>query len=124
MIENVVLVALVLLICVVTDVALLIIVKLLPLYYPSELKTSRWEAGNPPIKYPKFVLPMQYLGFMFMFMAAEPIIVVLLILSAYPSQDFVVLTLVVLLLLLSAIYVGYRTSLEIAGLKPEYGGRR
>jgi len=50
-------------------------------------------------------------------MAAEPIIVVLLLLSAYPSLDFIVLMLMVLLLLLPAIGVGYKASLEIAGLK-------
>ena len=117
MIENVVLIGLVLLVCVATDFALLIIIKILPMYYPSEVKMSRWEAGNLPIKYPKFTLPMQYFGFMFMFMAAEPIIVVLLLLSAYPSLDFIVLMLLVLLLLLPAIGVGYKVSLEIAGLK-------
>ncbi len=124
MIENVVLIGIVLAVCVLTDVALLLLVKILPMYYPSDLKVSRWEAGNIPIRHPKFTLPMQYLGFMFMFMAAEPIIVLLLLLSAYPSMEFIALMLMVLLLLLPAIYVGYKASLDIAGIGAGHQKRR
>ncbi len=116
MIENVVLIGVVLAVCVLTDVALLLLVKILPMYYPSDLKVSRWESGNLPIKHPKFTLPMQYFGFMFMFMAAEPIIVLLLLLSAYPSMEFIALMLMVLLLLLPAIYVGYKAAIEMADI--------
>ncbi len=116
MIENVVLIGVVLAVCVLTDVSLLLLIKILPVYYPSDLKESRWESGNLPIQHPKFTLPMQYFGFMFMFMAAEPVIVLLLLLSAYPSLEFIAVMLVVLLLLLPTIYVGYKAALEVADI--------
>lgn len=116
MIENNVLVVGVLIfICLLVDGVLLILIKILPRYSPTEVKMSRWEAGNIPIKFPKYTLPMQYFGFMFMFMAVEPIIVLLLIFSAFPTVNFLILLLFSFLFLLPAIYAGYRmmiTSLE------------
>ena len=114
MLENAVVVGLVLLVCVLMDIVLLILSKIWPIYHPSEVKMSRWEAGNIPIRLPKYTLPMQYFGFMFMFMAAEPILVILLLFSAYPSVNFYLVLLLSLLLLLPAIYVGYKISLEMA----------
>ena len=114
MIENVLIIAVLVLICVAVDGILLLLVKVLPRYNLTEIKTMRWEAGNPPLKFQKFTLPMQYFGYMFLFMAAEPIVVILLLFSAYPSLSFTVLLLLTLLLLLPALYVGYKMTLEMA----------
>jgi len=115
MIENALIVVLLFAVCIVMDIALLIISKILPMYYPSEVKQSRWESGNLPIKNQKFVLPMQYFGYMFMFMAAEPILVVLFLFSAYPRvPNFIIMLLLSLLLLVPAVYVGYQVSNEMA----------
>ncbi len=115
MIENALVVVLLFVVCIVMDIALLILSKILPMYYPSEVKQSRWESGNLPIKNQKFVLPMQYFGYMFMFMAAEPILVVLFLFSAYPrAPNFIIMLLLSLLLLVPAVYVGYKVSVEMA----------
>ncbi len=114
MIEAVLVIAVLILVCLLTDGALLIIMKILPRYNPTEIKMSRWEAGNIPIKYPKYTLPMQYFGFMFMFMAVEPIIVIVLLFSAYPGPWFLALLLLSFLLLLPAIYVGYKIAMEMS----------
>jgi NADH:ubiquinone oxidoreductase subunit 3 (subunit A) len=115
MIEAILLIVVIVLICVVTDGLLLVLVKLLPRYDLTEIKTMRWEAGNPPMKNPKYALPMQYFGYMFLFMAAEPIVVILFLLAACPGFNFTVLLLLSLLLLLPTIYVGYK----IAGVMSE-----
>ena len=114
MIENVLIIAVLVVICVLVDGVLLLLVKVLPRYNLTEIKTMRWEAGNPPMKFQKFTLPMQYFGYMFLFMAVEPILVLLLLFSAHPSTSFTVLLLVSLLLLLPALYVGYKMALEMA----------
>lgn len=119
MIENVLIIGVLILICVLTDGVLLLLVKILPRYDPTEVKMWRWEAGNPPMKFPKYTLPMQYFGYMFLFMAVEPIIVILLLFSAYPGLGFLVLLLLSFLLLLPALYVGYKIALEMAEPKIE-----
>jgi len=117
MLENALIIGVLVLICVLVDVVLLLLVQVLPKYNLTEIKTMRWEAGNPPMKFPKYTLPMQYFGFMFLFMAVEPIVVILLLFSAYPSASFMILLLLSLLLLLPALYVGYTITLEMAKSK-------
>lgn len=117
MIENAFIIGVLILVCVLVDGALLLLIRVIPKYNPTEIKMWRWEAGNPPMKFPKYTLPMQYLGYMFLFMAAEPIVVILLLFSAYPSVSFSVLLLLSLVLLLPAIYVGYKITLEMVGAR-------
>lgn len=117
MIENAVVIGLLLAVCILMDIVLLILSKIWPIYHPTEVKLSRWESGNIPIRLPKYTLSMQYFGFMFMFMAAEPILVILLLLSAYPTSSFYLVLLLSLLLLLPAIYVGYKVSIEMEEYK-------
>jgi NADH:ubiquinone oxidoreductase subunit 3 (subunit A) len=114
MIEAVLVIGVLIAVCVLVDLILLLLVKVLPRYNLTEIKTMRWEAGNPPMKFPKYTLHMQYFGYLFLFMAAEPIIVVLLLFSAHPSVSFTLLLLLSLLLLLPALYVGYKIALEMA----------
>jgi NADH:ubiquinone oxidoreductase subunit 3 (subunit A) len=117
MIEAILLIVVIVLICLVTDGLLLVLVKLLPRYDLREIKTMRWEAGNPPMKNPKYALPMQYFGYMFLFMGAEPIVVILFLFAACPGLNFIVLLLLSLLLLLPGIYVGYRIARIMAESK-------
>ncbi len=114
MIENILIIAVLIVVAVLIDGVLLLLVKVLPRYNLTEIKTMRWEAGNPPLKFPKYTLPMQYFGYMFLFMAAEPIVVILLLFSAYPSLGFTLLLLLSLVLLLPAVYVGYGLTRELA----------
>lgn len=119
MIANALIVGLLFAVCIVMDLALLIISKIIPVYYPSDVKMSRWESGNLPIKNPKYTLPLQYFGFMFMFMVAEPVLVVLFLFSAYPkAPNFIALLLLSLLLLIPAIYVGFKVAIGMAS--PRY----
>jgi len=116
-IENALIIGIVVAVALITDVAILVLAKLLPRYRPTEVKIQRFEAGNPPLGVPKWTLPMQYLGFMLLFMAAEPIIVILFLFSAFPTLDVYALTIIAFVLLLPAIYVGYSYSLDIAKLR-------
>jgi NADH:ubiquinone oxidoreductase subunit 3 (subunit A) len=117
MIENVLIIAVLIVVSVLIDGVLLLLVKVLPRYNLTEIKTMRWEAGNPPMKFPKFTLPMQYFGYMFLFMAAEPILVLLLLFAAHPGMSYTVFLLLTLVLLLPALYVGYKITLEMAEAK-------
>jgi len=114
MIENALVVIILIAICLLTDVAILILARIFPKYRPTVEKVQRFEAGNPPVGLQKWTLPMQYLGFMLMFMAAEPILVIILLISAIPNY---VLTLIAFILLLPAIYVAYKYSEEIARIR-------
>jgi len=117
MIEAILLIGIIVLICLVTDGLLLVLVKILPRYDRTEIKTMRWEAGNPPMKNPKYALSMQYFGYMFLFMAVEPIIVILFLFAACPGLNFTVLLLLSMVLLLPAIYIGYKIAGVIADSK-------
>jgi len=117
MIENLLVLVLIVAVALLTDVAVLLLVKYLPRYRLTPVKVQRFEAGNLPVGYPKWVLPMQYLGFVILFLALEPVFVLILLLSAVKSTDVYAFTLIALALLLPALYAGYNYSLEVAGLK-------
>jgi len=117
MIESALVVAIIIAVALITDIAVLILIRILPRYRPTEVKLQRFEAGNIPIGIPKWTLPMQYLGFVIIFMCFEPIIVLLLLTSAIPLVESYLLTLIALILLLPALYVGFNYSLEVAGLR-------
>ncbi len=121
MIENLLVLILIVAVALVTDLAVLLLLKYLPKYRPSAVKVQRFEAGNIPIGYPKWVLPMQYLGFVVLFLALEPVFVLILLLSALGSEDVYAFTFIALVLLLPGLYAGYSYSLEVAGLRR--GGR-
>jgi len=112
-VDNIIVIGALIFISLFIDVAILILAKILPKANPTEIKISRYEAGNIPIRNPKYKLPMQYFGFMFMFMAAEPVIVLLLLFSVYPGTSFYILLAISFVLLFPAIYAGYRMTLEI-----------
>jgi NADH-quinone oxidoreductase subunit A len=117
MIENALVVAVLIGVCLIIDVAIVLLSNLLPRKNPTVVKIQRFEAGNPPIATPKYTLPMQYTGFLFMFLACEPILVLFLVFSANPSPFLLTLFLLGFILLIPAIYVSYKYAFEIA-----YGG--
>ncbi|MCW7079110.1 MAG: hypothetical protein OCU22_08310 [Canidatus Methanoxibalbensis ujae] len=108
---NALIILLLVLICLIIDGVMLLIVKILPKYNLTEVKKSRWEAGNVPMPDYKYVLPMPYFGFMFLFMAVEPVIILYLLFIS--CHNFLLYLLLSLVLVLPAVYVGYRGALEI-----------
>lgn len=111
--ENFVVVITLIGICVLADVAILILAKIItPRSKPTVAKIQRFESGNPPVGMPKFVLPMQYVGFLLMFLGCEPIVVLFLILS--PAPHIIPTLLLSLILLLLGIYFSYKYAYEIA----------
>lgn len=115
--ESLLIVLIAIAIALITDVIIVLIAKILPKYKPTPAKLSRFEAGNPPIGLQKWKLPMQYIGFMILFMTLEPVIVLLLLFATLPMLDVYALTLIILIMFLPAVYVGYNYSLEIAKLR-------
>lgn len=121
MLKNVIVVVAVIAVSLLIDGAILTLTKILPRANPTPVKLQRFEAGNPPIGVPKYTLPMQYMGFMFMFMAAEPALVILLLISASPTFDGTILLALILILLLPAVYVSYRMAEKIALIGGNHG---
>ncbi len=80
---------------------------------PSPVKAFRYEAGNPPVGEVKFVLPMQYVGFLIMFFAVEPILAILLVIGAFGAYTSLVIALFIALLIPS-VYAAYKLSLILA----------
>lgn len=121
MIENLLVLLLIVAVALITDLAVLILIKILPKYRMTPVKIQRFEAGNIPIGHPKWVLPMQYLGFVVIFLALEPVFVLILLLSTVPTADVYAFTLFALALLIPALYAGFSYSMDVAGLRR--GGR-
>lgn len=80
----------------------------------SPVKTMRFEAGNIPVGEAKSMLPMQYIGFLIMFLSVEPVIGLFLTLSFYPGLPLFYLLIVSLVAMLPAIYVAYRDATALA----------
>jgi NADH:ubiquinone oxidoreductase subunit 3 (subunit A) len=117
MIENFMVLVLIVAVALITDLAVLILIKILPRYRITAVKVQRFEAGNIPLGRPKWVFPVQYFGFVVLFLALEPVFVLILLLSAVASADVYAFTLIALIMLLPALYVGYSYSLDIAGIR-------
>lgn len=100
-----------LLVGIVTDVAIILVARYLAVRRPSAVKSLRYEAGNPPVGSPKYVLPMQYVGFLVMFLGVEPIVALLLVLTA---GGLVPVLIALILPTLPGIYVAYKLSLRLA----------
>ena len=86
---------------------------------PTTIKLMRYEAGNPPLGQFRYVLPMQYFGYLFMFVALEPLIVLLLVLSVASSTitsmtSLLILVALCLVVMIPLLYTAYRYSIEIA----------
>ena len=115
--EVVLVVILLIALCLIIDGILVLLIKVIPMKKPTPLKYERYESGNLPVTPPKYTLPMQYLGYMFMFMACEPILVLLLVLMVNLSTITMLLTSLIFLVLVPPLYVSYKYSLELAYTK-------
>ncbi|GAB6947041.1 hypothetical protein JCM16161A_11710 [Vulcanisaeta sp. JCM 16161] len=100
----------------ITDAAIMYVAKRLAAKNPNVSKLQRYEAGNPPVGEARYVFPIQYVGFLLMFLGMEPIIVILLILSsaAIIALPITYIILAILVITLPSIYVGYKYALKIA----------
>jgi NADH-quinone oxidoreductase subunit A len=105
-----------LVIALITDAAIIYVTRRLAAKNPNAVKLQRYEAGNPPVGEARYIFPIQYVGFLLVFLGMEPIIVILLILSsaAVVGMPIVTMILVILLIALPSVYVGYKYALKIA----------
>ncbi|AEA46552.1 NADH-quinone oxidoreductase subunit A [Archaeoglobus veneficus] len=113
--DNIVIVGILIGLCIFIDAVIVLLAKTLTPKKPTPVKTQRFESGNMPIGIPKYVLPMQYVGFLILFLGCEPVVVLLLILA--PLRTAIPLILLTLLMLIPAIAYSYRLACEAA-----YGG--
>jgi len=119
-VKEVVAVALVIIIAVLTDVALLLIARILPKRKPTDLKYMRWEAGNIPLATPKYVLPMQYYGYLILFMALEPVAVLFMLIAVYPAYAIQLFALSAIIIA-PAVYYAFYQAYELAERRDFYG---
>ncbi|MCS7121108.1 MAG: NADH-quinone oxidoreductase subunit A [Archaeoglobaceae archaeon] len=117
MVESILIVLIIIAVTLIIDLVIVVLAKILPKYKPTPVKLSRFEAGNVPVGFQKWKLPMQYIGFMVLFMTLEPVAVLLLLFAALPTIDVYAITLIALVMFLPVVYVGYDYSLEIAKLR-------
>jgi len=105
-----------LVIALITDAAIIYVTRRLAAKNPNVVKLQRYEAGNPPVGEARYVFPIQYVGFLLVFLGMEPVIVILLILSsaAVVGMPIVIMILAILLIALPSVYVGYKYALKMA----------
>ena len=112
-VSNVVVVAIVIGLCILIDATIVMLAKILtPSKTPSVVKVERFESGNLPFMTPKYALPMQYTGYLLVFLGVEPIAVLLFILA--PLRIAIPLITVAFIMLTPAIYTGYKFACEAA----------
>ena len=114
LVENFLAVALLIIVCLAIDGVMVFLIRFIPMKKPTPVKLERYESGHIPTIPPKYTLPMQYFGYVFMFMACEPILVLLLLFVANPNVFTILLTVLAFILLTPAIYISYKYSLDIA----------
>ena len=119
--QEVIAVIIVIAVAVLTDIVILGVAKILPKRKPSKLKYMRWEAGNIPIATPKYVLSMQYFGYLILFMALEPVVVLLFLFSAFPSVEVIKLFVISIIAFAPAIYFSFDYILKLASRRGYYG---
>ncbi len=111
MLDALILIGLIVLVGVLIDVVILILAKILPPNVESEVKEMRYESGNIPIERPKYVLPFQYIPFLILFLALEPIVVIILLLT--PFDHFLKFLAVTLTLTLPPLVGGVKLAKEV-----------
>ena len=119
--EDAIVVAFVIVLSFIVDVAIYSLSKILPKRKPTDLKYTRWESGNISVGFPKYVLPFQYFGFVVLFMAFEPIIVLMLLFSLFPKIAFFQFLLIAWISLLPALYFSYKIAYDAAERRDVYG---
>ncbi|AKG92305.1 NADH dehydrogenase subunit A [Geoglobus ahangari] len=119
--DEVIVVGFVIILSVVVDVVIYGLSRILPKRNPTELKYLRWESGNISVGLPKYTLPMQYYGFVVLFMAFEPIVVLLLLFAAFPGLDYLKFLAISMIALLPGFYFAYRIAYDAANRRDVYG---
>jgi len=119
--DEVIVVGFVIVLSVVVDIAIYTLSRILPKRNPTELKYLRWESGNISVGLPKYTLPMQYFGFVILFMAFEPIVVLLLLFAMFPGINYLKFLAISLISLLPAFYFSYQLACESADRRDVYG---
>ena len=118
--QEIIIIGIVIVVCLLLDGIILGLTKILPKRNPTDLKYLRYEAGNIPLGVPKWTLPFQYYGFMIMFMALEPVLVMLLIFSVFPSMSSAYLLAIALVMFLPALYFTYNYAVNVANRRDVY----
>ncbi len=114
-IDALAIVIVLLVVAIITDAAIIYVTRRLAARNPNVVKLQRYEAGNPPVGEARYVFPVQYVGFLLMFLGIEPIMVILLVISSMTITVLTVIMIVIILLItLPSIYVGYKYALEMA----------
>lgn len=101
----------------VIDGVVLLIKKIIKVKLTNPVKIMRFEAGNVPVGPAKSILPIQYIGFLMMFLAVEPIIALLLALSVgFTSFNlgYALLVMVFLATYSPLIYIAYNDAKYLA----------
>jgi len=94
----------------VVDGLVLLIRRIIKVRLTNPVKVMRFEAGNVPVGPVRSILPMQYVGFLLMFLSVEPVTALLLTLSigfTGFSLGYVLLFIVFLVTYSPLIYVAY-----------------
>ncbi|MBE8539777.1 NADH-quinone oxidoreductase subunit A [Geoglobus acetivorans] len=119
--EEVIVVAFVVVVSFVVDVAVYLLANILPKKNPTPLKYERWESGNISVGFPKYTLPMQYFGFLVLFMAFEPVVVLILLFAMFPGLDYLKFLAIALVSMLPAFYFSYKLADEASHRRDVYG---
>ena len=119
--EEVIVVAFVIVISIVADVAVYGISRILPKRNPTELKYLRWESGNISAGLPKYTLPMQYYGFVVLFMAFEPVVVLFLLFALFPGVEYLKFIAISFIAMLPAFYFTYKIASVASNRRDAYG---
>jgi len=99
-------IGLIIAVSVLIDLVVVLLAKLLPPKVKSDVKYLRYESGCIPVEKPKFVLPFQYIPFVMLFLALEPIAVLLLLLS--PLSGFEKFLAITVIIVIPSIALAYR----------------
>ncbi|MFP3207919.1 MAG: NADH-quinone oxidoreductase subunit A [Caldivirga sp.] len=94
----------------VVDGLVLFIRRIIKVRLTNPVKVMRFEAGNVPVGPVRSILPMQYVGFLLMFLSVEPVTALLLTLSigfTGFSLGYALLFIVFLVTYSPLIYVAY-----------------
>jgi len=94
----------------VVDGLVLLIRRIIKVRLTNPVKVMRFEAGNVPVGPVRSILPMQYVGFLLMFLSVEPVTALLLTLSigfTGFSLGYALLFIVFLVTYSPLIYVAY-----------------
>ncbi|ADC65852.1 NADH dehydrogenase subunit A [Ferroglobus placidus DSM 10642] len=119
--EGAIVVAFVIVLSLIVDVSIYLLSKILPKKKPTPLKYERWESGNISVGFPKYTLPMQYYGFLMLFMAFEPVVVLMLLFAMFPGVTYLEFLIFVLVVMLPAFYFAYKIADEVSHRRDVYG---